>query len=90
VQMFVEGLDGGRHFFKCPRAEVIGFKILYSIFFLHCFASYRANSLYCSIKFLKCSVQSPKKTMASLGGLILDQSICMHSTSTTCKTVSLN
>jgi hypothetical protein len=33
VQMFVEGLDGGHHFFKCPRAEVIGFKILYSKFF---------------------------------------------------------
>jgi hypothetical protein len=33
VQMFVEGLDGGCHLFKCPRAEVISFKILYLIFF---------------------------------------------------------
>jgi hypothetical protein len=33
VQMFVEDLDGGHRFFKCPRAEVIGFKILYSNFF---------------------------------------------------------
>jgi hypothetical protein len=43
VQMFMEGLDRGRRFFKCPRVEVIGFKILYSNFFLHCFASYRPN-----------------------------------------------
>jgi len=43
VQMFVEGLDGGRRFFKCPRAEVIGFKIYYSNFFLHYFASHRPN-----------------------------------------------
>jgi hypothetical protein len=33
VQMFVEGLDGGRRFFKCPRAEVTGFNFCYSIFF---------------------------------------------------------
>jgi hypothetical protein len=26
VQMFTEGLDGGRRFFKCPRAWVIVFK----------------------------------------------------------------
>jgi hypothetical protein len=33
VQIFVEGLDGGHRFFKCPRAEVISFKILYLNFF---------------------------------------------------------
>jgi hypothetical protein len=49
VQMFVKGFDGGRRFFKCPRAEVISFKIFYSRFFLHCFVSYRPNSLHCSI-----------------------------------------
>jgi hypothetical protein len=43
VQMFMEGLDGGRRFFKCPRAEVIDFKIHYSNFFLHYFASHRPN-----------------------------------------------
>jgi hypothetical protein len=72
VQMFMEGFDGGHHFFKCLWVEVIGFKILYSNFFLHGIASYRPNSLYCSLKSLKCSVQSPKKFVASLGGLVLD------------------
>jgi hypothetical protein len=90
VQMFMEGLDGGRRFFKCPRAEVIGFKILYTIFFslLLCISYVKLTA--CSLKSLKYSVQSPKKTVASLGESILDQSICMHSTSTTCKTVSSN
>jgi hypothetical protein len=43
VHMFMEGLDAGRRFFKCPQVEVIGFKNFYSNFFLHCFASYRLN-----------------------------------------------
>ena len=35
-----------------------------------------------------CSLPSPKKTMGSLGGSILDQFICISSTSTTCRTKS--
>ena len=36
-----------------------------------------------------CSLLSPKKTVGSLGGSILDQFICISSTSTTCRTKSL-
>ena len=36
-----------------------------------------------------CSLLSPKKTVGSLGGLILDQFIRISSTSTTCRTKSL-
>ena len=36
-----------------------------------------------------CSLLSPKKTMGSLGGSILDQFIRISSTSTTCRTKSL-
>jgi hypothetical protein len=89
VQMFVEGLDGGRRFFKCPRAEVIGFKIYYSNLFsiiLHLIGE--TNCMFTKIFKMQCS--ESKKTVASLGESILDQSIRTHSTSTTCKTVSSN
>jgi hypothetical protein len=45
--MFTEGLDGGHHFFKCPRTWVIAFKILYSNLFLDCSTSYRIYLLQC-------------------------------------------
>ena len=40
VQMFTEGMDGGRHFFKCPRAWVITITIHLLNMFLDCTITY--------------------------------------------------
>ena len=34
VQMFIEGIDGGRRFFKCPRAWVLAISICFFNMFL--------------------------------------------------------
>jgi len=80
--MFTEVIDGGRRFFKCPRVWVLAI----TFHLLNMFLEYPYNSHDILIVVF---LPSPKKTMGSLGGSILDQFIRISSTSTTCRTKSL-
>jgi hypothetical protein len=78
MQMFTKGIDGGRHFFKCPRAWVIDITIYCFNMLLFYTTTYKP---YCSLPCLQ-------KNVVSLGRSILELFIHMRSTSTTCRTVS--
>ena len=53
VQMFTEGIDGGRRFFKCPRAWVIDITIYFFNMFLF-YTTYRTYLLQSSLTKEKC------------------------------------
>ena len=80
VQMYMDGIDGGRRFFKCPRAWVN-----------HITSTTFNSLLSCTqlIRHIYCSHHCQKKIVASPGGWILDLFIRMQSTSIICRTASL-
>ena len=53
VQMFTEGIDGGRHFFKCPRAWVIAINICFFYMFRF-YTTYMAYLLQSSLSEENC------------------------------------
>ena len=79
VQMCAEGTDGGRCFFKCPRAWVILSSTSLLIWF--CYFVYVTQIFRCSLPLLQ-------RTAGLLCGSIRLQFIRIRSTFTTCRIVS--
>ena len=80
VQMMTEGTDGGRRFFRCPRAWVLAITL--------CVHNTFVMSSIINTSFFYFSLPRLRKAASSLDGSILFLFICMRSTSTTCRIVS--
>ena len=80
VQMMTEGTDGGRRFFRCPRAWVLAITLCVHNTFV--MSSIINTSFFCF------SLPRLRKAASSLDGSILFLFIRIRSTSTTCRIVS--
>ena len=80
VQMMTDGTDGGRLFFRCPRAWVLAITLCVHNTFV--MSSIINTSFFCF------SLPRLRKAASSLDGSILFLFIRIRSTSTTCRIVS--